>query len=118
MVAREDLLPRREGEAAEAVAAIAAREEENAKHEAELTARERALSKLVVQAKQAASLALGAGASGAAGGQGLEEQLRAAKEKLEAAFVSRVNLQQMLEDVLRRMRRSVARAGLGRLVVD
>ena len=95
------------------MAAVATREEENTKHEAELAARERALSELVAQTKQAAGLASGSSASGAARGQGLEEQLRVAKEKLEAAFVSRVNLQQMLEDVLRRMRRAVERAGLG-----
>jgi hypothetical protein len=115
---REGELSRREGEAAAAAAAAATRAEENAKHEAELTAREQALSEVVAKAKQDAAPAAAGGSSGPAGDQGLEAQLRVAKEKLEAAFVSRVNLVQMLEDILRRMRRAMEKGGLGRLVGD
>ncbi|XP_062185947.1 uncharacterized protein LOC133889443 [Phragmites australis] len=49
--AREDLLTRREFEAAEAAAAATAKEEQIVKHEAELTARERALSEMAAQVK-------------------------------------------------------------------
>ncbi|XP_062195287.1 uncharacterized protein LOC133898611 [Phragmites australis] len=70
------------------------------------------------QVKLAAGHAPDASSSGTVGGQGLEEQLRVAKEQLEAAFVARASLQHMLEDTLRQMRRSMVRAGLGRLVVE
>ena len=118
MGAREDLLARRESEATEAATAAAAREEQIAKHETELFARDRALSELAGLVKLATEHAPDASSSGVVRGQGLEEQLRIAKEKLEATSLAWISLQHMLEDTLRWMRRSMARAGLGRLVME
>ncbi|XP_062193484.1 uncharacterized protein LOC133896856 [Phragmites australis] len=96
LVTREDLLAHREAEAAEAAATAAAWEERAAKFKIELAAREQALSVLAGQVKLAEAQALGAGSAGAAGGQGLEEQLRTVTEELEAVSVERASLQLML----------------------
>ncbi|MGR6765696.1 hypothetical protein ACU6QR_00510, partial [Aeromonas veronii] len=71
------------------------RAEQNAKHESEMTARECALSEMVAKMKQAGVPAVVGVSSGPVGDQGLEAQLRAAKEKYETEWVSRANLEIM-----------------------